>query len=225
MEPAEHFARSLLTKHETIAQPATFAMLDREWDLLPGVFAPIFTGASSLFAQWVPYPAARSFLEVGSGTGMIAVCAALAGCTPVTAVDIAPEAVLNTARNAERHGVPVRCLTSDLFGQLTGERFDMIFWNSNFIEVPADYVHAGPLEVAMFDPGYTTHRRYLSGARDHLSADGRLLLGFSSMGSYQRIVDLADECGYRLEILTNEVRHVPMRVEYLLLEFVPVDRA
>lgn len=223
MEPAEHFARSLLTKHQTIAQPATFSMLDREWDLLPGVFAPIFTGASSLFAQWVPYPAGRSFLEVGSGTGMIAVCAALAGCTPVTAVDIAPEAVLNTGRNAQRHGVPVRCLASDLFGQLAGERFDMIFWNSNFIEVAADYVHASPLEIAMFDPGYTTHRRYLTGARDHLSPDGRLLLGFSSMGSREQIHRLAEESGYRVVVLTNEVRHVPMRVEYLLLEFVPLE--
>lgn len=221
-ETAIQFARVLLRKHEQIDEPATFTMLDREWDLLPGVFAPIFTGASSLFAQWIPYPAGRSFLDVGSGTGLIAVCAALAGCAPVTAVDIDPEAVRNTARNAHRHGLADRIstLVSDLYDALAGERYDMIFWNSNFIEVPADFPCTSPLERAMFDPGYAAHRRYLAQAWEHLTPGGRLLLGFSSMGSRTGIDRLATELGLRVVELTTEVRHVPARVEYQLLEFV-----
>lgn len=221
-EPAIQFARTLLSKHQQIDEPATFAMLDREWDLLPGVFAPIFTGGSSWFARWVPYPAGRSFLEVGSGTGMIAVCAALAGCAPVTAVDIDPAAVENTTRNARRHGRSgqIRALVSDLYDQLPGERFDMIFWNSNFVEVPADFRYASSLERALVDPGYQAHRRYLAGAREHLTPGGRLLLGFSSMGNLARIEQIAGELGYRTVALTTEVRHVPHRVEYRVLEFV-----
>ena len=223
--PAVQFARTLLDKHQQIDHPATFAMLDREWDLLPGVFAPIFTGAPSLFAQWVPYPAGGSFLEVGSGTGMIAVCAGLAGCGSVTAVDIDPAAVENTVCNARRHGLSDRISTvaSDLYDALPGERFDMIFWNSNFVEVPADVDLASSLERALFDPGYRAHRRYLAQAREHLTATGRLLLGFSSMGNVDRIGSIGTDLGYRMVVLRNEVRHVPDRVEYLLLEFVAED--
>ena len=223
--PAVQFARTLLDKHQQIDHPATFAMLDREWDLLPGVFAPIFTGAPSLFAQWVPYPAGGSFLEVGSGTGMIAVCAGLAGCGSVTAVDIDPAAVENTVCNARRHGLSdrIRTVASDLYDALPGDRFDMIFWNSNFVEVPADVDLASSLERALFDPGYRAHRRYLAQAREHLTATGRLLLGFSSMGNVDRIGSIGTDLGYRMVVLRNEVRHVPDRVEYLLLEFIAED--
>ena len=69
---------------------------------------------------------------------MTAVTAALAGCATVTALDITTAAVENTRANAELHGVAdrVRVAHSDLFEALEpGERFDLIFWNSNYIEV------------------------------------------------------------------------------------------
>jgi release factor glutamine methyltransferase len=220
-QPEVEFARTLLTRHRTIDRPATFTLLGREWDVLPGVFSPSFTGASGLFASWVPYPVGGSFLEIGCGTGLIAVSGALAGCASVTATDISPRAVDNTVRNARRHGVAdrVRVVVSDLFDDLCGERYDVIFWNSNFIEVPADFVCAGPLEKAMFDPGYAAHRRYLADGRRHLRPDGRLLLGFSSMGNRRRLEGHAHALGLRAGVVTSEVRHVPARVEYSLLEF------
>jgi len=221
-QPEVQFARTLLTKHRAIEAPSTFTLLDREWDVLPGVFSPSFTGASGLFATWVPYPVGGSFLEIGCGTGLIAVSAALAGCRSVTATDISAQAVCNTMSNARRHGVDdrIRVVVSDLFNSLDGPRYDVIFWNSNFIEVPEDFVCAGPLEQAMFDPGYAAHRRYLAGGRAHLRPGGRLLLGFSSMGNCRRLEHHATALGLRTVVVTSEVRHVPARVEYFLLEFV-----
>lgn len=32
-----------------------FKLLDREWDLLPGVFAPIYTPVTELFTTWLLY--------------------------------------------------------------------------------------------------------------------------------------------------------------------------
>jgi release factor glutamine methyltransferase len=100
----------------------------------------------------------------------------------------------------------------------------MIFWNSNFVEAPPDYRRAGPLERAMLDPGYRDHRRYLAQGRRHLTAGGRLLLGFSSMGSVATLDRIATELGYRVAVLTNQVREVPQRVEYLLLDLVDLAR-
>jgi release factor glutamine methyltransferase len=221
VDQAIDFGRGLLARHAGIVQPTTFTMLELEWDLLPGVFAPVFTGASSLFASWVPYPVGGAFLDMGCGMGMVAVCAARAGCASVTAVDIDGQAVANTARNALRHGVDdrLRAVRSDLFAALPGQRFDMIFWNSNFVEVDEDYPFTVPLEHALFDPGYATHRRFLAGARHHLRPGGRLLLGFSSMGRVERIEEVAGELGYRTGVLVEEVREVPHPVRYLLLEF------
>lgn len=221
MDARIQFGEELLARHTSIRDPTTFTMLGLEWDLLPGVFAPVFTGASSLFAQWIPYPVGGSFLDVGCGMGMISVCAARAGCASVTATDIDPRATENTARNARRHGLDavVETACGDLFDAVPGARFDMIFWNSNFIEVDPDFVCTEPLQRAMFDPGYDTHRRFFAAAWRHLRPEGRLLLGFSSMGSRDRLDEVCVEYGYRQTVLTDQVRHVPHPVRYLLLEF------
>jgi ribosomal protein L11 methyltransferase len=49
----------------------------------------------------------RSVLDVGCGTGVLAICAARLGAGDVIAVDIDPLAVEATADNAERNGVTV----------------------------------------------------------------------------------------------------------------------
>ena len=89
-------------------RPTEFRLLDRDWTLLDGVFSPVRTPVTGLFSQWLPYPAGGTFLEMGSGAGVTAVLAALAGCRSVTALDISAAAVENTRRNAERHGVAGR---------------------------------------------------------------------------------------------------------------------
>src|SRR5262245_1972814 len=83
-------------------RPSSFQLGDRTWDLLGGVFAPVYTQSTGLFSGWLPYPVGGAFLEVGSGTGVIAVTAALSGCASVTALDITESAVDNTRMNVER---------------------------------------------------------------------------------------------------------------------------
>nr|MDT0660406.1 class I SAM-dependent methyltransferase [Micromonospora sp. DSM 115978] len=218
---SRQFGMELLARHGEIREPTTFRLLGMEWDLLPGVFAPVFTGASGLFAEWIPYPVGGSFLDLGCGTGLISVCAARAGCAAVTATDIDARAVENTVLNVRRHGVADRVDTAqgDLFSAVPGGRFDMIFWNSNLIEVDAGPLPTEPLRRAMFDPGYDTHRRFLAAAWRHLRPGGRLLLGFSSLGSADRLGELCQDHGYRSMVLTEQTRNVPHPVRYLLLEF------
>jgi ribosomal protein L11 methyltransferase len=49
-----------------------------------------------------------SFLDLGTGTGILAIAAALSGSDPVLAVDIDPEAVRSARENAVRNGVAGR---------------------------------------------------------------------------------------------------------------------
>jgi release factor glutamine methyltransferase len=148
-----------------------FVLLGRRWMLLTGVFSPIHNPVTELLTTWLPYPVGGTLLEIGCGAGITSVVALDRGCERVVAVDINGAAVRNTRLNAERHGVTdrIRVRHGDLYEALAhDETFDLIYWNSNFIDVPEDHVFESDLDYAYFDPGYRVHRRYLRGAAAHL---------------------------------------------------------
>jgi release factor glutamine methyltransferase len=217
--------RRLADRHGTReGRPAVFETLDMQWDLLPGVFAPVYTASTEIFTTWLPFPRGGSFLEVGSGTGVTAVWAALEGCAQVTALDVTQAAVCNTEANVRRHGVAdrVRVLHSDLFDALRPhDRFDVIFWNSNVVEAPKDFVYSDDVQAAIFDPGYAAHARYLREGPGRLTRQGRLFLGFNSLGNGRRLKQLAAVHGLR--VLTRRRISRPVgdfTVDFMLLELV-----
>lgn len=204
-------------------RPTEFELLGLKWDLLDGVFVPVFTSSTELYTSWLPYPVGGSFLEVGSGAGVTSVLAALHGAQ-VTALDISAAAVANTARNAERHVVSdrVRVLQSDMFQALESDaRFDLIFWNSSYADVPADFVYESDLQHAFFDAGYRSHRTYLIEGPAHLKEGGHLLLGFGSVGNRSLLQQIAAGARLVVKDLRSESRTTSAgTMEYQLLELV-----
>ena len=77
-------------------------------------------------------------LDVGSGTGLLAVQLARNGATHVHAVDIQPAAVANTLTNAFRNGVADRVTATalDLYPWVPEERYDLIV--ASLDQRPAD---------------------------------------------------------------------------------------
>jgi methylase of polypeptide subunit release factors len=195
---------ALTHRHGAVeGRPNEFAMLGRSWTLLPRVFAPVHTASTELFSRWLPFPVGGSFLEIGSGAGVTAVTAALAGCARVTAVDITSAAVANTTANAVRHGVSdrVRVLKSDLFDALNpAERYDVIYWNSNVIDAPPEFEYLDELQWAFFDRDYAAHTRFLDEGPKLLAPGGRIFLGFNTLGNKPRLRVIASGLG--LEIVT-----------------------
>jgi len=218
-----------------VTEPTTFRLHDREWDLLPGVFAPDYCVSTAFFTESIPFPIGGSFLEMGCGAGVTAVTAAVKGCTRVAATDISAAAVENTRLNAARHGLSdrIELYRGDVFDGLGPEdRFDVIFWNSPFIDPgtgdgpAARSVHDDTrqqLRQAVFDPGLRAHRRYFVEASARLTASGRLLLGFSSLGNHDMLRRLAAGPGYRISTLRASGDLV-RGVDYQLLELVPDDK-
>jgi release factor glutamine methyltransferase len=203
--------------------PTTFELGGREWDLLPGVFSPADAPATGLFTAWLPYSADGSFCDMGCGAGVTAVTAALAGCRPVVASDVSGEAVANAAANAARHGVRevVDVRRGDLFEAFgESERFDVVYWNSNFSEAPAHYAGTSSLHIALFDPGYRTHQRFFEQAPTHVSPGGRLLLGFADIGNAELLCELAEKSGLSMRVVRAQ-RLAQPPVEFQLLEFFP----
>lgn len=224
---------SLALSNEDVTRndrPDTFTRYGKEWDLLDEVFAPIYRPSSDASVEFLDLLEPGRFkwssmLEIGSGTGIVSILAALAGCERVVAADINPSAVENTKLNAKRHGVAdrVTVVESDLFGSLAEhERFDLIFWNSNFIWVPDEYDFKSVHEQAFADPGYRAHRRFMLEATDWLTETGSVQLLFSSSkGDIPALYQLAEETDRTLRILRSKTVQDGTdmaRSEYLLID-------
>nr|WP_168513854.1 class I SAM-dependent methyltransferase [Streptomyces sp. S1D4-11]QIY99815.1 class I SAM-dependent methyltransferase [Streptomyces sp. S1D4-11] len=239
MAELKSYVRSLERSRRALTRtdrPEMFALANREWDVLGGVFSPAFSATTRVAMEVLGlvgdeepdfWRRSGSFLEIGSGTGIIAVSAALAGCERVVATDINPDAVRNTEINAARHDMAdrVRVVHSDLFSALDpAERFDTVYWHSNFVLAPDDYRYETDHERAYVDPGYRAHRRYLVEAPGLLTEGGSALLQFSDRGDLSLLHDMAAECGRTLRVLDGRgFLEGEERIEHLLLEIVVVD--
>lgn len=217
-------------RHEgTTGQQMEFSLLGLRWDLLPEVFAPFHSPSTESYSTWLAYPVGGSLLEMGCGAGVTAVFGALRGCRAVTAVDINPAAVENVRCNVARHGVAdrVRVMRSDMFDALDpDDRFDVIFWNSNAIEAPADFAYTRDIEWSVLDRGYVAHRTYLREGPKRLIEGGRLFLGFNSRGNFELLERLAKEAGLRISEI-NVTSHIfdDRTVDFLLLELIKTNSA
>lgn len=76
-------------------------------------------------------------LDVGTGTGALALMAAECPGARVTAVDISWRAVLAARYNAWRLGLPVVVRHGDLTTPVEGQRFDLILSNPPYVLSPA----------------------------------------------------------------------------------------
>jgi ribosomal protein L11 methyltransferase len=71
-----------------------------------------------------------SVLDYGCGSGILSICAAKLGATPVIGVDIDPQAVQTAARNAQSNQVASSYLTGDEFAATHPDRrFDVVVAN------------------------------------------------------------------------------------------------
>jgi release factor glutamine methyltransferase len=130
--------------------------------------------------------------DVGTGSGVIAVCLAkhLPACR-VTAIDISPAALLVAADNAKQHGVAERIefLESDLFAAVPAEpQFDFIVSNPPYVtaaemeKLPADVRKFEPPAALLAGPrGTEVIERLLTQSAERLRPGGHLLIEISPM--------------------------------------------
>ncbi len=75
--------------------------------------------------------AGRAVMDYGSGTGVLAILAALRGAQPVSAIDIEENAVLNARENAVNNKVSFISVEKGDKALLSGVKFDVILANIN----------------------------------------------------------------------------------------------
>ncbi|KUJ29086.1 SAM-dependent methyltransferase [Streptomyces rimosus subsp. rimosus ATCC 10970] len=151
--------------------------------------------------------------------------AAVNGCDRVTATDLSPQAAANTALNAHRHGVRdiVSTGCGDMYEPVGTDRYDLIFWNSGARYTELAWPETEGLGRTIADPGYTAHATYLAQARQHLTHNGRLMLGFADSGDRARLNAIARQ--HRWHILHLEtMTFADCQRTSSLLEFLPCPR-
>jgi release factor glutamine methyltransferase len=193
---------------------------------LPGVFSPIsdtWLLARTLRDHLAERPDAR-VLDACTGSGALAVSAALAGAREVAAVDVSRRAVLTARLNARLNGVRVRAVRSDLLSALGDERFDVIVSNPPYVPAERDDLpRTGPERA--WDAGRDGRAlldRLLAEAPAHLRPGGALLVVHSEICGSDATLEGLRAAGLEAEVAA---RHrgplgplMRARVEHLVRE-------
>ncbi len=137
------------------------------------------------FRPWIEPAGVRRILDIGTGSGCIAIACALAfPAARVDAVDVSPHALEVARRNVARHGLDgrLRLLEGDVFEPVGDARYDLIVSNPPYVSdaemraLPDEYRHEPELALRAGRDGLDVVRRILDGAPRHLERGGVLVV-------------------------------------------------
>lgn len=181
---------------------------------LPGVFQPISDSwmlAGQLRRERLE---GQDVLDMCTGSGLLAVTAALSGARDVVAVDVSRRALISVKINAAVNCVRVTARRGDLFGAVSGRRFDVIVSNPPYVpsastELPGRGLsrawEAGPTGRVFID-------RICEKAAEHLNPGGVLLLVHSAVCGEQATIDALNRSGLEAEVAFRHVGELGPRL-------------
>ena len=144
----------------------------------------------------------ESVLDIGTGSGVIAIFACYQGAGRVVAVDINPAAIKSARHNANMHGFEkvIVVKRSNLFEGIGKEKFDVITANLPFRNKPAHDVVA----ESQWDTDLKTNKKFFKGARKYLKPKGRIYFAQSNFGAIKEIKTLAKEARFSVKVIGRQ---------------------
>jgi release factor glutamine methyltransferase len=176
--------------------------------VLPTVFHPIWHFTSRFLAEEcgrLVAGKANRVLEIGTGTGVVALSAARFA-EHVVATDVNPQAILCALQNAESNGYTgkVTVLQGDMFAPVAGQRFDAILCNPPYLRG----LRHSPVEIAYFaGENLELISRLATEAPGYLQAGGAMYCVFGDAGDVRLLVELVEREGWSAECVAR--REIP----------------
>lgn len=155
-------------------------------DVHQGVFSPAatITHSTTMTIRRLPHLSGKSFLDIGTGTGILAIFAAQQSAGKITAVDLQKESVHNARQNVKAHGFAdrIEVFQSDVFQNVSG-KYDVIVANLPIMD--RDWHDLNPIAMAAYE-------RFFNDLPKHLHKDGSALFTFTSWGDVDTLQNLLD---------------------------------
>ncbi len=153
---------------------------------------------SYLLQKWVSTLAKGKVLDVGTGTGILALQACREGCE-VVAVDIDSEAVRALKKKAGVQGLKLEVKFSNLFSSVRGV-YDVIVFNPPYLPSDEEFhdpaIHGG-------EKGCEVLNEFIRNAKNHLAPHGFLLFLFSSLTGKSEVEEVLRREGYSYQQLDS----------------------
>ncbi len=136
-------------------------------------------------------------LDMGTGTGAIAISLALGGNFSITATDVSSDAMEVARGNAGALGAAIEFIRSNWYSALAGREFDLIVSNPPYIAGKDSHLFQGDLrfepQIALTDSsvdGLASIRAIVNGASTHLASGGWLLFehGYDQAGAARELL-------------------------------------
>jgi release factor glutamine methyltransferase len=163
------------------------SILNLEFMVHPGVLSPKYEWGTQFQIETMPNPRSKTIIDMGCGTGAIALFCYQKGAKKCDAADISPQAVANTKENFNKYNVQGNVYESDLFDAIPNDiQYDIIHFNIPYHGFkPKDIV-----EMSITDDNYSTLRKFFKTSPDYLSKYGQICLQFSNYSDVSLINNL-----------------------------------
>jgi release factor glutamine methyltransferase len=190
-------SRAAIARNKATTEEYEFSYEGRKFIVYPHVYSPKVFPSTFYYTEYMNITPGQSLLEIGSGTGLLAITAAPRGASPVITTDISPLAVANTEENIRRYDLNsiMDAREGSVFDPIKeGETFDIILWNVPYMHI--DKVELSPIEIALYDPYYKALTRFFAEAKSYLKPGEKLWFGSSSTHMHQDVLQkLVDTYG------------------------------
>ena len=174
----------------------TVRYLGKTFIVFKNVFWP-FEDSVALAKSFAVHSGER-VLDVGTGSGVLAIFSAYKRAGHVVAVDSNPNTLRTARENARRHNFSsiIEVRKSDVFSALkTREKFDVVIANPPFRNRAAKNIR----EAAQWDTDFSFHKKFFSGLKRHLSPKGRVYIAQANYGDMTLMKRLARRAGLKIK--------------------------
>jgi len=182
----------IVRKH---TEPYKTKVFGKEIVIFPEVMSPKYDWAGIFGVETLPDVKNKTVLELGCGSGIISLFAALRGAKSVEAIDINPHAINNTNENFKLHGIKnAKAFYSDLFSEIK-KQYDLVIFNLPYHgNKPSDI-----LEYGVADEGYKMMKKFISELPKYIKDNGIAHVGFSTSGDTKLLLQQFEKS--KLEII------------------------